>query len=270
VWRPEQLSETTGQQPLPFGTLADPVIELRNVDLRIPVFSIEMRSLKNVLIRSVTGGRLRRSRGGAEIEALRGITCTIRHRERVALIGHNGAGKSTFLKLVSGIYLPSSGSFKASCPVFPMIHKSFITSLELSGVQAVKAHYLLLHGHLQGFDDFLDSVVDFSGLGDFVHLPVKGYSEGMAARLLFSMLTASTHDCLALDEGFGAGDSRFFDKAQERMQEFIDSAGTLILASHSDALLRQFCTRGLVFDQGAIVCDAPLDEALDYYHAIHL
>lgn len=252
------------------GDLANPVIELRDVSLKIPVFSTEMRSLKNVLLRSVTGGRLRRARGGAEIEALRGLNCTIHHRERVALIGHNGAGKSTFLKLVSGIYLPSSGSFRVTCQVFPMIHKSFITSLELSGVQAVKAHFLLLHGSLKGFDEFLEDVVEFSGLGDFVHLPVKGYSEGMAARLLFSMLTASTHDCLALDEGFGAGDSRFFDKAQERMQQFVDSAGTLILASHSDALLRQFCSRGLVFDQGVIVCDAPLDEALTFYHANNL
>jgi len=88
----------------------------------------------------------------------------------------------------------------------------------------------------------------------------------MGARLLFSMLTASQHDCLALDEGFGAGDARFFERAQRRMEEFIAAAGTLLLASHVDGLLRQFCTRGLVFDQGRIVCDAPLEQALAYYH----
>jgi lipopolysaccharide transport system ATP-binding protein len=80
------------------------------------------------------------------------------------------------------------------------------------------------------------------------------------------MLTASNHDCLALDEGLGAGDASFFEKAQQRMQQFIDSSGTLILASHSNKLLQQFCTRGLVFDQGRIVCDASLEQALDYYH----
>lgn len=250
----------------PSRSTASPVLVLRDVWLRIPVHTTETRSLKKVLIRSVTGGALRKAGSGAEIEALRGITCTICHGERVALIGHNGAGKSTFLRLVSGIYQPSGGTFRAYCPVFPMIQKSFITSPDLSGLQAAKGHYLLLHGNLRGFDAFLEDVIEFSGLGDFIHLPIKGYSEGMGARLLFSLLTASQHDCIALDEGFGAGDARFFERAQRRMEEFIGAAGTLLLASHADSLLQQFCTRGLVFDQGQIVCDAPLEQALAYYH----
>jgi len=244
----------------------DPVLELRDVWLRIPVLTMETRSLKKALIRSVTGGALRKVGSGAEIEALRGITCTIRHGERVALIGHNGAGKSTFLRLVSGIYQPTSGFFRAHCPVYPMIQKSFITSPDLSGMQAAKGHYLLMYGNLRGFDAFIQDVIEFSGLGDYIHLPMKGYSEGMDARLLFSMLTATQHDCLALDEGFGAGDARFFERAQRRMEDFIGSAGTLLLASHATELLRQFCTRGLVFHQGEIACDAPLEEALAFYN----
>jgi lipopolysaccharide transport system ATP-binding protein len=244
----------------------EPVLELRDVWLRIPVLTMETRSLKKALIRSVTGGALRKVGSGAEIEALRGITCTIRHGERVALIGHNGAGKSTFLRLVSGIYQPTSGFFRAHCPVYPMIQKSFITSPDLSGMQAAKGHYLLMYGNLRGFDAFIEDVIEFSGLGDYIHLPMKGYSEGMGARLLFSMLTATQHDCLALDEGFGAGDARFFERAQRRMEDFIGSAGTLLLASHASELLRQFCTRGLVFHQGEIACDAPLEEALAFYN----
>jgi len=86
---------------------------------------------------------------------------------------------------------------------------------------------------------------------------------------LFSVLTGFQHECLALDEGFGAGDSQFQVRAQERMRAFIDGAGTLIMASHSDELLRQFCKRGLVFDQGRIVCDDNLENALEYYHEHH-
>jgi ABC-type polysaccharide/polyol phosphate transport system ATPase subunit len=247
-------------------TASTPVLELRDVWLRIPVNSRETRTLKKALIRSVTGGALKRTSGGAEIEALRGISCTIQHGERVALIGHNGAGKSTFLRLVSGIYQPTSGFFRASTPVFPMIQKSFITGPELSGLQAVKGHYLLMNGNLRGFSAYLKEIIEFSELGDFIHLPMKGYSEGMSARLLFALLTSGSHDCLALDEGFGAGDARFFERAQKRLSEFIDAAGTLILASHSDDLLRQFCHRGLVFSQGQIVFDGPLDQSLSYYH----
>ena len=215
---PPEPTQSAASNPLSHQS-TEIALELQDVWLRIPVFSNETRSLKKALLRSVTGGNLRKSRSGAEIEALRGISCTIRSGERVALIGHNGAGKSTFLKLISGIYQPTSGIFRARVPVFPMIHKSFITSPELSGVQAAKAHFLLLNGHLRGFTEFVQSVTEFAGLGDFMHLPVKSYSDGMAARLLFSLLTASRHECLALDEGFGAGDSSFFAKAQQRMQE---------------------------------------------------
>ena len=195
------------------------------------------------------------------------MSCSIFEGERIALIGHNGAGKSTFLKLISGIYSPTSGHLDRQIRVSPMIQKSFITSPELSGLQATKAHYLMVQGNLRGFAPFCDGVVEFSGLGDYIHLPVKTYSEGMSARLLFSILTAFSHDCLAMDEGFGAGDSSFYEKAQIRMQSFIEKAGTLLLASHSDDLLRRFCRRGLVFDQGSIIFDGPLDHALSFYHS---
>ena len=112
-------------------------------------------------------------------------------------------------------------------------------------------------------------MIDFSGLGDFIHLPVKTYSQGMAARLLFAALTGRSHDCLAMDEGF-AGDTSFYEKAQERMTRFLSSAGTLLLASHSDELLRRFCRRGLVFERGRLVFSGPLESALEFYHRNHL
>jgi lipopolysaccharide transport system ATP-binding protein len=244
-----------------------PALILENVGLQIPVFSGETRSLKAALLRSVTGGTLRRDRGGAVITALDNVNCVVHEGERIALIGHNGAGKSTFLKLISGIYTASAGRLERRIRVFPMIQKSFITSPELSGLQAIKAHYLMVEGSLRGFHEFCSNVIAFSGLGDFVHLPVKTYSDGMAARLLFSILTGFSHDCLAMDEGFGAGDSSFYEQAQERMQSFINQAGTLLLASHSDQLLKQFCERGLVFERGSIVFDGPLQKALDLYHS---
>ena len=252
-----------------FAPLAPPVLELDRVGLDIPVATTETRSLKSSLLRSVTGGRLKRSQSGAVVTALEDVSVTIREGARVALIGHNGAGKSTFLRLVSGIYRHTSGHFKAHVPVFPMIHKGFITSSELSGLQAIRAHYLLVNGSLKGFDEFCDDVVEFSGLGDFVRLPIKSYSQGMAARLLFAVLTGVSHDCLAMDEGFGAGDTSFYEQAQERMTRFLQSAGTLLLASHSDDLLRRFCSRGLVFDSGRLVFAGPLEHALEYYHRNH-
>ena len=247
-----------------------PVLTLRNVSLDFPVNTTETRILKKALVRSLTGGTLFRSTHGVRIEALKNITCSINHGEHVALIGHNGAGKSTFLRLISSIYMPSSGYFHASCSVHPMIQKNFITGPESSGIQAAKGHYLYMNNSLKGFDDFFRDVVTFSELGDFIHLPLKTYSEGMSARLLFALLTFGSHDCIALDEGFGAGDLRFIERAEQRLANFINNSGTLILASHSDALLRQFCSRGIVFSNGQIVYDGDLDQALDvYYQSCH-
>lgn len=245
------------------------VLELRRVGLDIPVHTTETRSLKSSLLRSVTGGYIKRRGSGAVVTALVDIDLTVHQGGRVALIGHNGSGKTTFLRLISGIYKHTSGFFESHVPVFPMINKSFITSSELSGLQAIKAYYLLVNNNLRGFEAFSDDVISFSGLGDFIHLPLKTYSQGMESRLLFSILTGVSHDCLAMDEGFGAGDMAFYEKAQERMSNFLRSTGTLLLASHSDALLRRFCRRGLVFDSGRLVFSGPLDDALDFYQRNH-
>mgnify|MGYP001434519971 FL=1 len=147
-----------------------------------------------------------------------------------------------------------------------MLQKTFLTSTELSGIDACKAHYLLHNHSLIGFELFLNEIIDFSGLGSYISLPIKTYSEGMSARLIFSILTSSPHDCLAIDEGFGTGDADFCDRAEERMKQFMESAATLFLASHSEELLKQFCNRGIVFRHGSIAYDGPLDAALNYYH----
>lgn len=244
----------------------DLVIELEDVNLKIPVFSSESRSIGSALLRSLTGGKLNQERGHTFVDALSGLNLRIRSGERIALIGHNGAGKSTFLRLISGIYYPTGGSLRVHQFVYPMISRSFVTSPELSGFQAIKAHYLIIHGNLRGFSAFAKDVIDFCGLGDFIYLPIKGYSQGMAARLLFAMLTGIPHQCLAIDEGFGTGDSRFIEAAQRRLDQFLENAGTLLLASHSDGLLQRFCQRGLVFHKGQIVKDTNLDDALAFYH----
>tara|TARA_Y100001968_G_C18849758_1_gene477543 strand:- start:84 stop:560 length:477 start_codon:yes stop_codon:yes gene_type:complete len=147
-----------------------------------------------------------------------------------------------------------------------MLQKTFLTSAELTGIDACKAHYLLEKHTLIGFDQFMNEIIEFSGLGPYISLPLKTYSEGMSARLIFSILTSSPHDCLAIDEGFGMGDADFFERAEQRMKKFMDSAATIFLASHSEQLLRQFCNRGIVFSHGSIVYDGSLDAALNYYH----
>ena len=249
--------------------LTQPAIEMIDISLSIPTYCLEKRSLSKSITKKVsnfTGGKLTESKDGTNIVALNNINLTIMKGERIALIGHNGSGKSSFLRLISGIYMPTNGDINIYVDVYPMLQKTFLTSPELTGVDACKAHYLLKNHSLNGFDIFLSEIIEFSGLGSYISLPIKTYSEGMSARLIFSILTSSPHDCLAIDEGFGTGDSDFTDRAEERMKKFMDSAATLFLASHSEELLKQFCNRGIVFSHGSIVYDGPLDAALNYYH----
>ncbi len=250
-------------------TLTRPAIEIKDLSLTIPIYYLESRSLTKRLTKKViniTGGELTRSKQGANITALNNINITIMKGERVGLIGHNGSGKSSFLRLISAIYEPTVGKIKRSVEVYPMLQKTFLTSPELSGIDACKAYFLLKNYSLKGFESFLSEILEFSGLGTYISLPIKTYSEGMSARLIFSILTSSHHDCLAIDEGFGTGDADFFDRAEKRMEQFMESTATLFLASHSEELLKQFCNRGIVFSHGSIVYDGPLEAALNYYH----
>ncbi len=249
--------------------LTKPAVEIQDLSLSIPIYHLENRSLTKRFTKKViniTGGALDQSKNRTNIIALNKINLTIMKGERVGLIGHNGSGKSSFLRLISGIYLPTTGNINVLVEVYPMLQKAFLTSSELSGIDACKAHYLLRNHSLAGFESFLDEIIDFSGLGSYISLPIKTYSEGMSARLIFSILTSSPHDCLAIDEGFGTGDADFCDRAEERMKQFMESAATLFLASHSEELLKQFCNRGIVFSHGSIAYDGPLQGALNYYH----
>ncbi len=251
------------------NVLTKPAIQIKDLSLSIPIYNLDSRSLTKRFAKKVinfTGGALNQTENRTNIVALNNINMTIMKGERVGLIGHNGSGKSSFLRLISGIYQPTNGNINVLVDVYPMLQKTFLTSPELSGVDACKAHFLLKNHNLEGFESFLSEIIEFSGLGSYISLPIKTYSEGMSARLIFSILTSGPHDCLAIDEGFGTGDADFFDRAEVRMKQFMQSAATLFLASHSEELLKQFCNRGIVFSHGSIAFDGPLDAALNYYH----
>ena len=241
------------------------LLSMKSVSLEIPIFAGLPRTIKSLLVDSITGGKFTRKKGKNFIKAVQNINLKVYEGERIGLIGHNGAGKTTFLRLISGIYNISSGELISKKNIYPMIDKSLLISMELSAIKAIKAHYLFAKNSLVGFDDFCKDVTDFSGLGEYVYLPTKTFSEGMISRLSFAILTSLSHECLALDEGFATGDMNFQQKAYNRLTEFISNSGTLFLASHSNELLTKFCDRGLVFSKGSIVFDGDIYKALEFY-----
>ncbi len=243
----------------------EPKIILKNTTVRIPIFSKENNSIKAKIMKGFSGGKISGKNNSRSVLALNSVDCTLYAGERVALIGHNGAGKTSFIRTLSGIYEPTSGEIVRKVDVYPMIERSFIVEEELTGFDSARAHYLIINNSLKGFEKFLNYIIDFSGIGEYLYLPLKTYSEGMASRLTFSLLTYHKHDCLALDETIGTGDQNFYKKAQKRLDKYLTSNGMLIISSHSNSLLKRFCTRGLVFSSGSIIFDGKLDDALRFY-----
>ena len=247
----------------------NPIIKLKNVSLDIPILSFSDKTLKSLFLKKIKfiRGRSKRKEKKNRIyfNVLEKINFNIFKGERYALIGENGSGKTTLLKIISGIYKPSKGSLNSSINVFPLIQKTFLTSEEISGYEAAKAHYYLYGNTKINFEEYLKDIISFSGLEEFIYLPINTYSSGMRTRLMFTLFTSFTYDCLAMDEGLGTGDDNFIEKANQRLSNFIFNSGNLILASHSENLLRNFCNKGLVMKKGKIVFDGELNEALKFY-----
>ena len=203
----------------------------------------------------------------SKIQILKNINVFINKGDRIGLIGANGSGKSTILKLISGIYKPSIGQMKGDY-FYPMIIRDLNVSDDLAGIDAAKA-FFYQHGlGLLGYDldYFVSKIEETCSIGDYFLRPIKYYSEGMRTRLIFSLLTSvRLSENLAIDEGFGTGDKKFALQAEEKLRSFLGSEGSLLLASHSNDLLRQFCKRGWVMKGGRLIFDGPLEKAFSFY-----
>ena len=199
------------------------------------------------------------------VDALKGVSVEINAGERVGLIGHNGAGKSTILKVMAGIYPPTSGFAKTVGHVCPLFE--FATGFEYnrSGWENIRIRGMLLGMTPDEIEDKLDEIGKFSELGDFLDYPTRTYSSGMFIRLAFAVSTAVNPEILLMDEVIGAADLSFTDKANKRMREFLDQGKILVFSTHSLELLGDYCTRTLWMDHGLIRADGPTEDVVRQY-----
>jgi lipopolysaccharide transport system ATP-binding protein len=245
--------------------------ELDNASLHLYSMTSKGVNIKKELVKIVGRFFNWRSRNiednPSKILILKNINVFINKGDRIGLIGANGSGKSTILKLLSGIYKPSSGLMKGDY-FYPMIIRDLNVSDDLNGIDAAKA-FFYQHGlGLIGYDLdwFVSKIESNCKIGDYFSRSIKYYSEGMRTRLIFSLLTSvRLSENLAIDEGFGTGDKKFALQAEEKLKNFLGSNGSLLLASHSNDLLRQFCKRGWVMKGGRLIFDGPLEEAFSFY-----
>jgi ABC-2 type transport system ATP-binding protein/lipopolysaccharide transport system ATP-binding protein len=240
-------------------------VHAANVSINYPVFTAASQSLRRQLLARMTGGKIDvKSSRLVEIQAVDHVSFTIKPGERVALIGHNGSGKSTLLRAMARIYHPCAGRMQVEGKVAALFDTSFGLDFEAAGYENIMLRSLLLDVARGEIEKKIEDIIEFSELGEFIHMPLRTYSSGMVARLAFAIATAVDADILLIDEGIGAGDAAFMNKADRRLKQFIERSQIVVLASHSERLLRAMCRRGIVMRKGRIVFDGDLDEALDF------
>jgi lipopolysaccharide transport system ATP-binding protein len=204
-----------------------------------------------------------------DIHALKNISVEIRAGERVGLLGHNGAGKSTFLKMLAGLYPPSSGERRVDGAVRSLFDLSLGFEPDASGRENILYRGLLLGLTPRFMRQIEEEIIEFADLGEFIDYPVKTYSTGMQVRLAFAISTAVGGDVLLIDEVIGAGDANFMAKAKRRILSLIERSEIMVLASHDFASLRALCERGLVFHHGALVYDGKIADSVREYQKIN-
>jgi ABC-type polysaccharide/polyol phosphate transport system ATPase subunit len=242
-------------------------ITLSNVVTEFPIYGAQP-SLRTALLGHV-GGVLRRGSNGAAkrvvVRALDNVSLAINHGDQVGILGHNGAGKSTLLRVLAGIYEPTSGSISIDGRVSPLFSTSPGLHPDDTGYENIITCGLLLGMTRDEIERKLPEIEAFTELSDYLALPVRTYSSGMVVRLGFAMATAINPEILLLDEELGAGDARFATRAANRVRAMIERSSIMVLASHSDELIRQMCKRAILLDRGRVVADGPTEEVLAIY-----
>ena len=217
---------------------------------------------------SISGSFFKSNAGLKKNTALSEFSLTINDGDRVALLGVNGAGKSTLLKVIAGVIKPEQGEVEVSGEIYSFFGRNVGVMPQLSGYENLHLRGLLLDIDDQTIQEKIDQIVEFTELGDDINRPVSTYSQGMRARLTFGMLMFVDADIMLLDEGLAAGDKFFLDKAQKFIDSLLDSSKILVFASHSVQLLKRFCNKAILINQGQIVEYGNLDKVLQSYNHI--
>ena len=234
-------------------------IRVDNVGIRFRRNRRGRRSFKDLF------SRTRRSRPD-EFWPLRGVSLDVAPGEAIGVVGRNGQGKSTLLKLVAGVILPDEGTVSVVGGVAPLIEITggFVDDLTVRDNVYLTAG---LHGMTRAeIDESFDEIIEFAEIGKFLETPYKHLSSGMRVRIAFAVISRLKEPIILVDEVLAVGDKAFREKCYKRIEELLAGGRTLFFVSHNERDLRRFCTRGLYLDKGKLVLDSSISEVLKRYN----
>ncbi|MFB9775715.1 ABC transporter ATP-binding protein [Brevibacterium otitidis] len=213
---------------------------------------------------SATRGLLQRGRELRTVHALKGITFTAYANESIGIIGTNGSGKSTLMRTITGLTPPTKGAVYAkSRPNLLGVGAALMS--DLSGSRNIILGGLAMGMSRAEINAKYDEIVKFTGLEDFIDMPMRTYSSGMSARLKFAIATAKEHEILIVDEALSVGDKQFQKRSEARIRDIRERAGTVFLVSHSMRSIRDTCNRTIWIEKGELLADGDTDDVVDEY-----
>jgi lipopolysaccharide transport system ATP-binding protein len=228
-------------------------ISIENLTVEFAIFGATARSLKNKILSQATGGRLVvGAHDIVTVRAIENLSLEIKDGDRIGLVGHNGAGKTTLLRVLAGIYKPTGGTITIDGRVMALLDIYAGTEPESTGIENIYLRGFMMGMKRREITAKVDEIAEFTELGDFLALPMRTYSAGMLARLAFAVSTAVHNDILLIDESISAGDAAFQKKARQRIESLFDRTPIVILASHSEELISEFCNRRVQMDHGVL------------------
>lgn len=238
----------------------DAIIDVKNVCMRFNLAEEKTDSIKEYFVKLVSG-----KLHFTEFYALKDVSFQIKPGEAVALIGKNGSGKSTMLKILAGVLYPSAGSVRVNGSIAPLIELGAGFDLELTAMENIYMNGAIL-GHDRKFmDQHFAEIVEFSELQEFIHVPLKNFSSGMIARLGFSIATIVRADILIVDEVLAVGDFRFREKCYRKIAQLLEGGTTLLFVSHNAAQVKALCPKAIWLDHGKVMAFGNTEEVYRMY-----
>ena len=240
--------------------MKEKIIEVKNVKMKFKMSDEPINSLKEVFTKAVTG-KLKFN----EFLAVNDVSFSVEKGETLGLIGTNGAGKSTTLKLISGILKPTEGSIVVRGNIVPMLELGAGFDLELTGKENIYLNGAILGYTKEYLESKYDEIVDFAEIREFIDMPIRNYSSGMMARLAFSIASVVQPEILIVDEILAVGDIKFQEKSYKRMQELMSGGATVLFVSHSIDKIQELCNRVVWLEKGKVKQIGPAKEVCEAY-----
>ena len=230
------------------------IIRASNLVVEFPIYGMTgNRSFKKSLMNIATGGVLAKDASNrVVVRALDGLNFEFHEGDRVGLIGHNGSGKSTLLQVLAGIFEPAGGKLMVNGKITSMLGITLGMDEEVTGLENIYLRGRLMGLHRRQIDLMVDGIADFAGIGDYLHLPMRTYSTGMAMRLAFAIATSTNADIILMDEWMSVGDAEFVYKAKERLNRLVNNARLVVIASHDHGMIQEQCNIVVTMEHGKI------------------